>query len=62
MKPEHSFTEAQIEQYHNEGFIVVERLFDTGMAVAIIQNVNKLIRSSVRTTALMSDVRASRAE
>ena len=30
MKQENSFTDDQIGQYHNEGFIVVERLFDDG--------------------------------
>jgi len=30
MKQEHSFTDEQIEQYRNEGFIVVESLFDAG--------------------------------
>jgi ectoine hydroxylase-related dioxygenase (phytanoyl-CoA dioxygenase family) len=28
MKPEHSLSDEQIDQYRNEGFIVVERLFD----------------------------------
>jgi ectoine hydroxylase-related dioxygenase (phytanoyl-CoA dioxygenase family) len=28
MKTEHSFTRDQVEQYQNEGYIVVERLFD----------------------------------
>ncbi|MEO6434230.1 MAG: phytanoyl-CoA dioxygenase family protein [Tepidisphaeraceae bacterium] len=27
--PKHSLTDEQIEQYHNEGFLVVERLFGT---------------------------------
>jgi len=28
MKPEHSLSDEQIDQYRNEGFVVVERLFD----------------------------------
>jgi len=29
MKPEHCLSDEQIDQYRNEGFVVVERLFNT---------------------------------
>ena len=42
MTKNHSFTDEQIEQYHNEGFIVVERLFDADDMARVDATIRKM--------------------
>lgn len=42
MHQNYSFTDEQIEQYHNEGFIVVERLFDADDMARVDATIRKM--------------------
>ncbi|MEP6664641.1 MAG: phytanoyl-CoA dioxygenase family protein [Verrucomicrobiota bacterium] len=42
MNKNYSFTDEQIEQYHNEGFIVVERLFDADDMARVDATIRKM--------------------
>src|SRR5258707_360611 len=42
MNKTHSFTDEQVEQYRNEGFIVVERLFDAADLARVTATIQQM--------------------
>src|SRR6185436_19405696 len=47
MQNDHSLTEEQIEQYHNEGFIVIERLFDPDALARVDATIRQLTEEAL---------------
>ena len=47
MKPEYSLTDEQIDQYRTEGFVVVERLFDTAALARVDGTIRQLTEQAL---------------